>query len=218
MTELLGALHAARVVGVLRAATPEQAVHAARAAVRGGLRALELTFTTPGVAGALAELRGELAGRVLLGAGTVLNAAQAAEALEAGAAFLVSPHLGEDVLEVARAAGVPYLPGVLTPTEAVRALTLRAPAVKLFPARLGGPAYLRDLRGPLPELQVMATGGIELHEVGDYLAAGALAVGLGGQLFPAAALRAGDWKVVEVAVREALRNVRQAVPQGQEAV
>ncbi|GBF06076.1 Entner-Doudoroff aldolase [Deinococcus aerius] len=201
--DVTGALGAARVVGVLRAGTPAAAVEAARASVRAGLGALELTFTTPGVSEALAELRGE---RVLLGAGTVMNASQAEEAVAAGASFLVSPHLGEDVAAFAREAGVPYLPGVLTPGEVVRALALGVPAVKLFPARaLGGPAYLRDLRGPLPGLRVMATGGIEPREVGGYLAAGALAVGLGGQLFPGTALRSGDWEAVEVAVRGALR-------------
>jgi len=121
------------VVGVLRAPSAELALTALRAAVRGGLRALEVTFTTPGAEAVLRELARTLPEGVLLGAGTVLDAAQAEAAVESGAAFLVSPHLGEDVLEVARRHGVPYLPGVLTPTEVVRALHLGAEVLKVFP-------------------------------------------------------------------------------------
>jgi len=135
-------------------------VGAALAAARGGLRAVELTFTTPGALEALRELRGRLPGDVLLGAGTVMNARQGLAALEAGAAFLVSPHLGEDVLELCRARGAPYVPGVLTPTEVVRAQVLGAEVVKLFPAGSSrGVPYLKDLLGPFPGLPVLATGG-----------------------------------------------------------
>lgn len=192
-------------MGVLRAADAASAVQAALAAVRGGLRAIELTFTTPGMTDALRELQARLGPDVALGAGTVLSAGQAREALEAGAQFLVSPHLGEDVLEVALEAGVPYLPGVLTPTEIVRAQGLGAGMLKVFPAgSSGGAAYLKDLLGPFPGLQVMVTGGITPAEVPTYLGAGALAVGLGSNLFPGEALRAGNWAAVEGATREAL--------------
>jgi len=202
-------LRAGGVVGVLRAADAASAVQATLAAVRGGLRAIELTFTTPGVTDALRELQARLGPGVALGAGTVLDARQAHEAIEAGAQFLVSPHLGEDVLEVALEAGVPYLPGVLTPTEIVRAQVLGAGMLKVFPAgSSGGVAYLRDLRGPFPDLQVMVTGGITPAEVPAYLGAGALAVGLGSNLFPGEALRAGDWAAVERATREALVQAR----------
>lgn len=201
---MVAALREAKVVGVLRAPTAQAAVEAALAAARGGLRAVELTFTTPGVLEALRELRERLPA-VLLGAGTVLGAREAEAAAGAGAAFLVSPHLGEDVLELCRARGVPYVPGVLTPTEVVRARALGAEVVKLFPAgSSGGIPYLKDLLGPFPDLQVMATGGIKPAEVPAYLRAGALAVGLGSNLFPRAALEAGDWAAVETATRQAL--------------
>ncbi|WP_189100612.1 bifunctional 4-hydroxy-2-oxoglutarate aldolase/2-dehydro-3-deoxy-phosphogluconate aldolase [Deinococcus knuensis] len=199
-------LRAAGVVGVLRAPDVEATVHAARAAARGGLRVLELTFTTPGVTDALRTLRAELSG-VTVGVGTVLNAAQAREAADAGAAFLVSPHLDDDLLREAQTLGVPYLPGILTPSEAVRAGQLGARVLKVFPAAsAGGPGFIRDLRGPLPHLNVMATGGVRPHEVPAYRAAGALAVGLGGHLFPARAVQDGDWDAVEAATRAALRE------------
>lgn len=199
-------LRAAGVVGVLRAPDARAAVCAALAAVRGGLRVIELTFTTPGVTDALRTLRAELSG-VTVGVGTVLTAAQAREAADAGAEFLVSPHLDGELLREAQTLGVPYLPGVLTPSEAVRATRLGAAVLKVFPAAsAGGPGFIRDLRGPLPHLQVMATGGVRPHEVPAYRDAGALAVGLGGHLFPARAVQGGDWDAVEAATRAALRG------------
>ncbi len=192
---------------MLRAPDAEGAVLAALAAVRGGLRAIELTFTTPDVERALRELRSALPEGVLLGAGSILTPEQARQAADVGADFLVSPHLGEDVLAVAQAASLPYLPGVLTPTEIVRARAMGAGVVKLFPtASTGGPAYLKDLLGPFPDLQVMVTGGIGPAEVPAYLAAGALAVGLGSHLFPKTPLQQQDWDAVECATRTALQQ------------
>ncbi|MBO1437655.1 bifunctional 4-hydroxy-2-oxoglutarate aldolase/2-dehydro-3-deoxy-phosphogluconate aldolase [Meiothermus sp. CFH 77666] len=196
-----------RVVGVLRAPSVPGAVEAALAAARGGLRAIELTFTTPGVLEAMRELREQLPEGVLLGAGTVMNAQQGRSALEAGAGFLVSPHLGEDLLELAREVGVPYVPGVLTPSEVARAKGLGADVIKLFPVgSCGGVGYLKDLLGPFPNLQILATGGIRPAEVPAYLQAGALAVGLGSNLFPRGALEGGDWAAIEVATRRALEE------------
>ena len=209
-TQLPTHLREMGVVGVLRAPSAASAVAGSLAAVRGGLRAIELTFTTPDVGSALRQLKAELPAGVLLGAGTILNAEQAHEAIDAGAAFLVSPHLGEDVLDVAKAAGVPYLPGVLTPTEIVRARRLGAEVVKIFPAgSVGGAAYLKDLLGPFPDLQAMVTGGIQPAEVSTYRHAGALAVGLGSNLFPKVALQNDDWNAVEAATKAALA---QAIP------
>jgi 2-dehydro-3-deoxyphosphogluconate aldolase/(4S)-4-hydroxy-2-oxoglutarate aldolase len=197
----------ARVVGVLRAPSASGAVEAALAAVRGGLRVIELTFTTPGVLEALRNLREQLPQGVLLGVGTVLSAAQGRSALESGAGFLVSPHLGEDLLELAHEAQVPYVPGVLTPTEILRARALGAEVIKIFPiGSSGGVAYLKDLLGPFPDLKVLVTGGIDPTEVPAYLQAGALAVGLGSKLFPKAALEGGDWSGVEGATRRTLEE------------
>jgi 2-dehydro-3-deoxyphosphogluconate aldolase/(4S)-4-hydroxy-2-oxoglutarate aldolase len=200
-------LEAAAVVGVLRAPSAELALTAVQAAVRGGLRAVEVTFTTPGAETVLRELASTLPEGVLLGAGTVLDAPQAEAAVENGAAFLVSPHLGEDVLVVARRHGVPYLPGVLTPTEIVRALRLGAAVLKVFPvSSAGGAGYLRDLWGPFPDLRVMVTGGRRARRSPRLPAGRALAVGLGSNLFPKDALAAGDADAVERTTREALRQ------------
>jgi len=198
------ALRGARIVGVLRAPSPQLAVNAAQAAVRGGLRALEVTFTTPQAEQVIERVRREQP-HLHLGAGTVMNRQQAQAAIDAGAQFLVSPHLGEDVLEVARAAGVEYLPGVLTPTEIARAQQLGVSTLKLFPvSAAGGTAYLRDLLGPFPHLQALVTGGVRPDEVLAYLGAGAVAVGLGSHLFPRRAFGSGVWAEVESATRAAL--------------
>lgn len=207
LPDLASRLQQAGVVGVLRAPSAEAAVKGALASIRGGLHAIELTFTTPGVTEALQQLRQVLPEHVLLGAGTVLDAQQARKAIASGAAFLVSPHLGDDVLSVALDAGVPYLPGVLTPTEILRACRLGVQIVKLFPVgSMGGAKYLKDLFGPFPDLQLMVTGGIQPAEVGTYRSAGALAVGLGSNLYPKAALENGDWAQVEAATSRALHE------------
>lgn len=212
MTAFAERLRAALVVGVLRAPSSGAAVMAGLAAVRGGLRAVEVTYTVPGAAAALAALRAQLPEDVLLGAGTVTTPDEAREAVRCGAAFLVSPHLAEDVLREARALGVPYLPGVLTPSEVMRARALGAEVLKLFPAAaVGGPAYLRQLLGPFPALQLMVTGGVAPDQVDAYRRAGALAVGLGSNLFPEEALRAGDWDAVARAARRTLHTARPKV-------
>lgn len=201
-------LRAARVVGVLRAGNAEAAIGASLAAVRGGLTCLEITYTTPDAAHAIRELRDRLPDDVLVGAGTVMKADQALEALRSGADFLVSPHLGERVLEVALQRGAIYVPGVITPTEINRALELGARVLKLFPiGSSGGRAFLKDLLGPFPQLKAMVTGGVAPGEVRAYLETGALAVGLGSNFFPKAALERGDWAGVEAATRAALLEV-----------
>ena len=168
-----------QVVGVLRGNDPQRALELARAAIRGGLMALEVTSTVPDANKIITTLRLENRD-CLIAAGTVLNSTQAADAIAAGACFLVSPHLGLDVLEVANASNVPYIPGVLTPTEVIAALAAGCETLKIFPiARAGGEAYLRDLHGPFPQLKVLVTGGVKLAEVGAYLRAGAVSVGLG---------------------------------------
>ncbi|NJK45418.1 MAG: bifunctional 4-hydroxy-2-oxoglutarate aldolase/2-dehydro-3-deoxy-phosphogluconate aldolase [Pleurocapsa sp. SU_196_0] len=204
---LLEGLQAARIVGILRAADDEAAVHAAIASVQGGLQALEIAFTTPNAAQVIAALRQRFPDSVLLGAGTVMNPKDAQAALEAGAEFLVSPHFSKSVLEVALETGIPYLPGVLTPTEVVSALELGVHAVKLFPiGSSGGVSYLQDLLGPLPSLRAFVTGGINPPDAPGYLRQGALAVGLGSKLFPVTAVRNLDGAVITSATQLALRE------------
>jgi 2-dehydro-3-deoxyphosphogluconate aldolase/(4S)-4-hydroxy-2-oxoglutarate aldolase len=192
--ELRSALAERGVVAVLRARSAERAVEAGRALVAGGVRALEVTFTVPDAPAAIERLAADA--DVLVGAGTVLTAAHAAAAVEAGARFIVSPHFDEEVLDAARALGVPAVPGVLTPTEVARAAR-RCSVVKLFPASLGGPALLSALRGPFPTLAVVPTGGVTAANLRDWVAAGALAIGAGTDLCPTEAVERGDSRALE---------------------
>lgn len=189
------------ILAVLRAPTPDAAVAAVDALVAGGVRGIEVTYSTPGAAEAIAEIRRRHAEEVYLGAGTVLTAAQAAEAVSAGARFLVSPGTDEQVAAAMLATPAAVFTGALTPTEVMTAVGLGVHAVKIFPASLGGPAYLRALRGPFPDAAFLPTGGVDPGNLSDWFTAGAVAVGAGSELCPPAALRAGDWAQITDAAR-----------------
>jgi len=193
MNETLERLRAASVIAVLRTPDAESAVRAAEALVAGGVRAIELTFTTPGAADAIRRTRAALGDDVIVGAGTIREHGQLDAALEAGAEFLVTPHLDAELLPAMLASGRLALPGTLTLTEMAAAIAAGAEAVKLFPASAFGPSYLQALRGPFPDLQVVPTGGIGPGDVAAWLAAGAVAVGAGGELCPSALVAEGRW-------------------------
>lgn len=181
----LAALAAARFVPVLRAASADRAIAAGRALARGGCTVIELTLTTPDVDVAIAALVME---GLTVGAGTVMTEADAALAIVAGASFLVSPHLAQEVAAVARHHGRLYIPGALTPTEVIAASAAGAPVIKIFPVgAMGGPAYLKMLRDPLPHMRFFPTGGVTRADLPAYLAAGAVAVGVGTAIAPAGA-------------------------------
>jgi 2-dehydro-3-deoxyphosphogluconate aldolase/(4S)-4-hydroxy-2-oxoglutarate aldolase len=194
------------VAAILRADHPDHLDAVARELAAAGITCLELTLTTPGALDALARLRSDLDTAVALGMGSVLDAGQAWAALDAGSEFLVSPGVCEEVARAAGARGVPCYPGAFTPTEVLAAWRLGAPAVKLFPAATGGPSHLRDIRGPLPNIPLMPTGGVALEQVADYIAAGAAAVGLGGPLI-GDALDGGSTALLRQRARAALDAV-----------
>jgi 2-dehydro-3-deoxyphosphogluconate aldolase / (4S)-4-hydroxy-2-oxoglutarate aldolase len=184
LTDALQRLRDARVVAVIRADDADNAVAVAEALVTGGLAAVELTYTTPGAGDAIARVRSRVREDVLVGAGTLTTSEQVAEAVAAGADFLVTPHLDPGLLERMLGSGRLALPGVLTPSEVASALVHGAAAVKLFPASSGGRSHLRALFGPFPDVKVVPTGGIAPSDVAAWLEAGAWAVGVGGQLAP----------------------------------
>jgi 2-dehydro-3-deoxyphosphogluconate aldolase / (4S)-4-hydroxy-2-oxoglutarate aldolase len=167
------------VVGVLRSDDATRATALAEAAVGAGLACVEVTWTTPGASDVVRGLR-ERHPALLVGAGSVFTDDQATNARAAGAEFVVSPHLAESVSAACSAMGVLYVPGAATPTEVIRAMEMGHPMVKLFPiAQLGGPAFVKALRGPIPGLRAMVTGGVGADDVSAYLDAGAVLVGLG---------------------------------------
>jgi 2-dehydro-3-deoxyphosphogluconate aldolase / (4S)-4-hydroxy-2-oxoglutarate aldolase len=197
----LDQLRETRVVAVIRAPDPDGAVRAVDALVRGGVTGIEITYSTPDVPRVLATVAERYGDAVLLGAGTLRTPAQAREAVDSGARFLVSPGLSDEVLEAMLATGATAMAGALTPTEVMRADALGAHVVKVFPASLGGPAYIRALRAPFPDIRFMPTGGVSADNLADWLDAGVIAVGAGSELCSAADIGARRWDVIEEKAR-----------------
>jgi len=190
------------VVPVIRASSSQQALDAAEAIEEGGIPIVEITMTVPNAIAAIREVAARCGHRVLVGAGTVCNSRQAQECLDAGAEFIVSPGLSVRVLEAAAAKGKIAIPGALTPTEVMAAVESGANIIKIFPCgSVGGPKYIKALRGPFPELRLVPTGGVNATNAAEYFAAGAFAVGMGSDLIDAAALREGRKNDVVNAVR-----------------
>jgi 2-dehydro-3-deoxyphosphogluconate aldolase/(4S)-4-hydroxy-2-oxoglutarate aldolase len=181
------------IVPVVRAASAELALRAAEAVLAGGISIFEITMTVPDAPAVIRTLCARLGSRAVVGAGTVLDAEAAARCLDAGAAFIVSPGFDPATVAAAHARGVPAMPGALTPTEVMAASKAGADMIKIFPASaVGGPKYLRALRGPFPDLKLLPTGGVNAATAADYIAAGAAALGVGSELVDPAALARGD--------------------------
>jgi len=195
------------VVAILRGSSDRELAAVSRTLGDAGVTCLELTLTTPGAIGALARVRAELGDDVALGMGSVIDAEQAMACLDAGAEFLVSPGVCAEVAVYAAERAVACYPGAWTPTELLEAWRLGAPAVKLFPAASGGPRHLKDVRAPLPHIPLVPTGGVGLDQIADYVAAGAVAVGLGGPLI-GDALDGGSLSALGERARVALEAVQ----------
>ncbi|GDY06589.1 MAG: bifunctional 4-hydroxy-2-oxoglutarate aldolase/2-dehydro-3-deoxy-phosphogluconate aldolase [Planctomycetota bacterium] len=180
------------IVAIIRATSGEQLVNVARALHEGGIDVIEVTFTVPNVLEILTAVRKDLGKKILLGAGTVLDPETCRAALLAGAEFIVSPSLNLEVIKLCKRYGKLVMPGAFTPTEIVTAWEAGADIVKLFPADCVGPNYLKALRGPLPQVRILPTGGVDLKTLPDFFKAGACAVGLGSQLVEKAAVESGN--------------------------
>jgi len=203
-----------RVIAIVRAENPRWLPDVVSTLLRAGVRTIEFPLTTPRALGILETLSSRHGTDAVLGVGTVLDAQAAEESVAAGAAFLVSPALSIEVLEVGRRNGVPVLPGAFTPTELTTCWQHGAPAVKLFPASLGGPAYIRAVRAPLPHIPIVPTGGVSLDQVAAYLEEGAAAVGIGSPLIGDAAA-GGSLAALFDRASELMSIVREAVPPGE---
>ncbi|MBN2555530.1 MAG: bifunctional 4-hydroxy-2-oxoglutarate aldolase/2-dehydro-3-deoxy-phosphogluconate aldolase [Anaerolineales bacterium] len=171
-------------LAVIRGPTPEITLRMVRALVAGGVTGIEITYTTPDAESVVAALKEEHGDSILLGMGTITLPEQASRAKAVGAQFLVSPHCEDQLATAMTATGLAALMGAFTPTEIQTALRHGADIVKVFPAALGGPAYFKSLRGPYPDLALMPTGGVSRDNVHEWFAAGAVAVGAGGELCP----------------------------------
>ncbi len=201
-TDLRAAVGSCPLVAILRRCPPEHVLALALAAVESGIRVVEITLDSESALDQIAAVAQSTGPEVVVAAGTVRRPEQVADAARAGATVVVSPVLDEAVATAASTAGVEVVLAGFTPTELARATQLGSSLVKLFPAGALGAGYLRSLRGPLPELEVLVTGGVPLAQVPDYLRAGARAVGLGSEVFTPAAMASGDVRSVEAALRE----------------
>lgn len=197
MTDRLARARSAGVLAVLRAPSPESALDTAEALIRGGISGIEVTYSTPDAPAVIRELISRHGADAYVGAGTVTTPAEAAAAAEAGAEFLVSPGTRPDLTRAMIETGTVVMTGALTPSEVMEARELGVDVVKIFPASLGGPSYLGALRGPFPDAPLMPTGGVTPDNLAEWFAAGAVAVGAGGDLARGASIAAGDWADIE---------------------
>jgi 2-dehydro-3-deoxyphosphogluconate aldolase/(4S)-4-hydroxy-2-oxoglutarate aldolase len=204
------------IVPVIRASSPQEATFAAEAVAQGGIPIVEITMTVPGALDVIADLV-RTAPEILVGAGTVLDEAAARKCAEAGARFLVSPGFDAATVAAARELDLLMMAGALTPTEVMIAWKSGADFVKVFPCgSLGGPNYIKALKGPLPQVPLLPTGGVNLETAADYIRAGAAALGVGGELVQKEALKARNADLIRGFARQFVDLVKQARNLGRE--
>jgi 2-dehydro-3-deoxyphosphogluconate aldolase / (4S)-4-hydroxy-2-oxoglutarate aldolase len=200
-----------RAIAVIRVPQSDLGVHLAQAVAAGGLELIEITWNSDRPAQLVEHLRQKLP-HCTIGAGTLLTEAQMQEAIAAGAQFLFTPHTCPALIQTAVARQIPIVPGALTPTEIITAWQAGATCVKVFPIQsVGGADYLRSLRAPLGDIPLIPTGGVTVENARTFLDAGAIAVGLSGQLFPKAAIEQSDWQAVTTQVRRLVEAVRTGI-------
>lgn len=203
-------LEDAGVVAIIRLQDASKVPDIIAALIDGGVRALEVTMTVPGAVDLIKAAGQKLPSGFLLGAGTVTDAETAWRVADAGASFIVSPVFRPAIIETAHSRGVAALPGCFSPTEVLNAWDAGADIVKVFPATTLGPGYLKDLHGPLPQVKLMPTGGVTLDNAGDWIKAGAVAVGVGSALLDGKAIADGQFSVIADNARRIVANVRRA--------
>jgi len=210
-SEVLQRIRDIGLIPVVRAESADQAMGAVEAIMAGGVSVLEVTMTVPGAIAVIEQLAKAFGAEALIGAGTVLDPETAARCIHAGAQFIVSPALNEETIAFCRANDVAIFPGALTPTEVVRAWNAGADAVKVFPAgAVGGASYLKSLKAPLPQIELVPTGGVSLKTAADFIKAGAMALGVGADLVDIRELREGHDEVITDRARQFLQIVHEA--------
>jgi 2-dehydro-3-deoxyphosphogluconate aldolase/(4S)-4-hydroxy-2-oxoglutarate aldolase len=203
-------IEATGIVPVIRAASAEEARFAAESIAQGGIAIAEITMTVPGAVEVIFELARTMP-EVLVGAGTVLNPEAAKRCLDAGAKFLVSPGLNVKTIQLANKENVPIMAGALTPTEVITAWEAGADYVKVFPcAQMGGASYIRALKGPLPDVPMVPTGGVNLDTAADFISAGSAALGVGGELLQKEALKTRNAEALRVLATKFVEAVKSA--------
>jgi 2-dehydro-3-deoxyphosphogluconate aldolase/(4S)-4-hydroxy-2-oxoglutarate aldolase len=209
--EILAFITEVGIVPVVRTSSAEGAVQAVEAIYAGGVRAAEITMTVPGAIHALEKVADRFGGKIVLGAGTVLDPETARACMLAGAEFFVTPSLRLSTIEMAKRYSKVICPGALTPTEVLTAWEAGADVVKIFPCgNVGGPKYIKALKGPFPQIEMIPTGGVNLETAGEFLKAGACAVAVGGELVDAKSIKEGRFDIIENRAHQYLAAIAKA--------
>ena len=209
--EILAFITEVGIVPIVRTSSAETAVQAVEAIYAGGIRAAEITMTVPGAIHALEKVADRFGGKIVLGAGTVLDPETARACMLAGAEFFVTPSLRLSTIEMAKRYSKVICPGALTPTEVLTAWEAGADVVKIFPCgNVGGPKYIKALKGPFPQIEMIPTGGVNLETTGDFLKAGACAVAVGSELVDAKTVKEGRFDIIENRARQYLAAIAKA--------
>jgi 2-dehydro-3-deoxyphosphogluconate aldolase/(4S)-4-hydroxy-2-oxoglutarate aldolase len=210
LESVTAAIEQSGIVAVIRMKDPDKVQAVVDAIAAGGVTAIEVTMTVPNAVGLIAALAPKMPSGFLLGAGTVVDAETAAKVIDAGAQFIVSPVFRRSVIAACHDREVPVTPGCFTPTEILDAWDAGADIIKVFPATALGPGYIKDVRAPLPQVKLMPTGGVTVENAGDWIAAGAVAVGVGSALLDTKAIDAGDYGVLRSRAERIVANVTAA--------
>ncbi|MFB3826981.1 MAG: bifunctional 4-hydroxy-2-oxoglutarate aldolase/2-dehydro-3-deoxy-phosphogluconate aldolase [Bryobacteraceae bacterium] len=209
--EVLSFIVEVGIVPVVRTTSAESAIRAVEAIYKGGVRAAEITMTVPGAVRALEKVADQFGDKIVLGAGTVLDPETARTCMLAGAEFFVTPSLKRATIEVAKRYSKVVCPGALTPTEVLTAWEAGADIVKIFPCgNVGGPKYIKALKGPFPQIEMIPTGGVNLETAGEFLKAGACAVAVGGELVDGKSIKEGRYDAIEQKARQYLEVIAKA--------
>jgi 2-dehydro-3-deoxyphosphogluconate aldolase/(4S)-4-hydroxy-2-oxoglutarate aldolase len=206
--EVLGKIVASGLIAVIRAESHDQAERIAEACAQGGVAALEITYTVPGATSVIEHLAKKFSAHILLGAGTVLDPETARIAILGGAQFVVSPSVNPNTARLCNRYQVPYLPGAATIGEVVEAMECGADIVKIFPGEILGPAFVKAVKGPLPQASLMPTGGVTLDNVAEWIKAGSVAVGVGGNL--TAGAKTGDFATITRLAQQFVEKIKEA--------
>jgi 2-dehydro-3-deoxyphosphogluconate aldolase / (4S)-4-hydroxy-2-oxoglutarate aldolase len=208
--EICSALCDPGIIAVVRARSESQVIPLSEALLAGGVIAVEITMTTPNAIAAIRSAKVALGSRALIGVGTVLDASTCQAAIDAGAEFIVTPICRTEFVKIAHAADRPIMLGAYTPTEAQLAHEAGADFIKIFPAETLGSGYIKAIRAPLPHLRIVPTGGVDVHNVADFLKAGCVALGTGGSLVSSRILENSDWAALTAKAREFVQAAKAA--------
>ena len=213
--EVLNRMINAGLIPVIRVTSASEAMDVADAIKEGGVSFIEITMSVQGAIDVIKELTQKYKDEIIMGAGTVLDPETGRAALLAGAQFIVSPTLNLDLIQLAHRYSAVVIPGAMTPTEILTAWNAGADMVKVFPsAQLGGPEYIKALRGPLPQILLVPTGGVNLQNAGAFIKAGAAALGVGGELVDKKAIKEKKFHIITESTRTFLKTIREARGQG----